>query len=194
MTSQPLLQLWKSFYLETISQRFLDSFISDGPSTLRGEKKRGGKHSSFAIAGCSRGLGSASSVPFCVRKILRVLPLHCLPQTPPRGRLGQKEGSASVLQHLRFAAGLPEHGRQLTQTAAWARNSRKEESQQEISCQNIKRDIPPELLAAPTQSRLWLFAALCEHVHCVCVCVCVSIYPSTKWDSAYPQVSAMYIG
>lgn len=154
MTSQPLLQLWKSFYLETISQRFLDSFISDGPSTLRGEKKRGGKHSSFAIAGCSRGLGSASSVPFCVRKILRVLPLHCLPQTPPRGRLGQKEGSASVLQHLRFAAGLPEHGRQLTQTAAWARNSRKEESQQEISCQNIKRDIPPELLAAPTQSRL----------------------------------------
>lgn len=114
--------------------------------------------------------------PFFCENGWEVLLFHHLPQAPPKpmGQVWERGGSASLLPP-RCSAVLPQVCRNVEmcqpKLSAWAGNSKDGESRQEISCQNLKQNILPELLVA--EIRPQLSAVLCERVYCVRV----YIYP-----------------
>lgn len=177
MKSQPFLQLWYFFTCRPYIREFWIRASWEVPLLPLNRTERRGKQFSFFITGYIRVLlGCSWSALFCVTMSVRAdFSISCSkPHQKSTGQMGEKGCSASLLLPL-CPTVLPQvcwsmEGSQ-PKLAPWAGNSKVGESQQEISCQNLKQNILPELLAAATEIRPQLSAALCEHGYCVCVCI-----------------------
>lgn len=190
--SQPFLQLWYFSTCRPYLRDFFGTFLLGG-SSLSTWCRRRGKQFSFVITGCRRVLlGSCWSAPFSVKMAGRAgFSITCpKPHQRPVGQMGEKGRPVSLLLPLRSVSQVCQsvEGSQ-PKLSAWTGNSKDGESRQEISRQNLKQNILPELLAAPTEIRPRLSAVLFEPVYCVCVYK----YPSMEWDSAHPQGSTTYM-